>query len=175
MKILVFGNIASGKTTVVRRLKEEYSFQDVSIDNYRRKYGDGSSKGEALARIEFYHTAGKKGDNLIIECLGVGEVADKLCELLYESKERIICLILLVKKEVCLSRLSRRKWDVPFPHLPEKIYSLIENTQLKIEAAEIESKWNKIENITFVSKINNNRYDLEMIISEMKYIIKEVI
>ena len=105
MKILVFGNIGSGKTTVANRLKDKYPFEIISIDDYRRKFSDCSKEGEIIARDSFYRDAGKEKENQIIKCLGVGDVADRLYELLFDIKEPIICLILVVSKTLFPHRL----------------------------------------------------------------------
>ena len=49
MKILVIGNISSGKSTVVTLLSQLLSnFQTISIDSTRKKFGDGTEKAESM-------------------------------------------------------------------------------------------------------------------------------
>lgn len=153
MKILVFGNICSGKTTIVNKLNEKYGFEIVSIDNYRRTYSNGSVDGEKIARDYFFNSI-EEGKMQIIECLGVGDVADKVFEIIEHFKDYIICLVLLVPKEVCIKRLTNRKWDVPFPQEASRIFSLIDKTNLKIINREIETKWEKLPNVKLVVREN---------------------
>lgn len=172
MKILVFGNVGSGKTTVVNKLKDEYTFEVISIDDYRRTFGDGSEEREVIARNKFYNAIIEK-KNQIIECIGIGEVADNLYELIHEFNEPIICLILQTSKEICLSRLLIRNWDVPFPHPKKKVYSLIERVHSQIEVFEMQLKWEKVMNIILVSRSNSNKSDFDILLLEMKSIIKQ--
>jgi len=49
LKILIVGNIGSGKSSLAHALSEATGFPYISIDDCRRVHSDGSASGEALA------------------------------------------------------------------------------------------------------------------------------
>lgn len=166
MKVIVFGNIASGKTTLLSKINEEFSFDIVAIDDFRRKFGDGSNEAELIARSKFF-TKIISGRNQFIECLGVGKVADQLFDLLYESNEVILCVILNTPKEICIERLSNRTWDIPFPKPIEEVFDLVERTEVQILNEQIQQKWNNRGNTTLIHKDNIEPEDIDLIASEI--------
>ena len=172
MKVLLFGNVGSGKTTLIDKLKERFSFEAIIIDEYRRKYGNRTKEGELLAK-EFFLQSIKPNKNQFIECIGVGQLADDLYGLLSCTNEKIICLTVITPKEVCKSRLKSRVWDIPFPEPVEKVSILLEKTELRIKDGLIEQKWGKLKNITFIIKNNISQYDANMIVEEVSLLIKE--
>jgi adenylate kinase family enzyme len=171
MKIIVFGNVGSGKTTILQKLKETVPFDVIAIDDFRREFGDGSKGGEAAARKEFFDRI-EENRNQFIECIGVGEVADELFVKLNQSGEPVICIILNVPKEVCQSRLSNRIWDIPFPKRIEAAFSLVERTETKIQSNEIFDKWNKRKNTILLSKENIQPNDIASIEADVASLIK---
>ena len=174
MKVLIFGNVGSGKTTIVNKLVELYPFEIIAIDDFRRKYGNGTMEKEVVARDNFLLAVSKQ-ENQFVECLGVGIVADKLFELLSVTNEMIVCIVVNASKNVCLSRLSGRIWNVPFPYSIDKVNSLIDRTDAKIAANEIECSWRKREKTIIFKKNNESLKDLENIIVETNIIIQNLI
>jgi energy-coupling factor transporter ATP-binding protein EcfA2 len=172
MKVLLFGNVGSGKTTLIKKLKEIFSFEAITIDDYRRKYGDGTKEGEVLAK-EFFLQSVTPHKNQFIECIGVGQLADDLYELLSHTNEMIICLTVIAPKEVCKSRLESRVWDIPFPEPVEKVSILLEKTELRIKDGLIEQKWERLKNIAFIQKNNISPCHTDMIVEEVSLLIKE--
>lgn len=167
MKVLVFGNVGSGKTTVLNKLKEVFPFEVIAIDDFRRKFSDGSKLGELDARDNFF-AAIKPNQNQFIECIGVGKVADRLHNLLESNFELVICLTLLASKEICQERLSNRIWDIPFPDPLEKVSSLLERTDVKISNKEINEKWSSRQNTILLERENIKPTDIQIIISDLK-------
>lgn len=172
MKVLFFGNIGSGKSTVISKLKSIFPFEVSAIDDFRRKYGDGSRSNELVARSNFLSTI-KEFKNQFIECIGVGQVADELVHLIQEFKEPIICLLLLTPKEICKLRLEDRVWDIPFPAPTDSVFSLIERVDIEINNNGIFKKWQRNENFYFITKPNASESDLITIISDMTRIIHD--
>lgn len=171
MKIVVFGNVGSGKTAILSKLKEKIPFDIIAIDDFRRQYGDGSEEGETTARKMFLESI-DENKNQFIECIGIGKVANELFDKLNQSIEPLICLTVNAPKEICQSRLSGRIWDIPFPKSLEEVRSLIERTEIKIQANEIFDKWHKRKNTTLLSKENIHLNDIALIVSEVASLIK---
>lgn len=174
MKVLLFGNVGSGKTTLINKLKELFSFEVIAIDDYRRKYGDGTKEGEILAKKNFLHSI-ILHKNQFIECIGVGQLADDLYESLSHTDEKIVCLTIIVPKEVCKTRLESRVWNIPFPEPLEKVFRLLEKTELRIENGLIEQKWGKLKNAILLFKNNILPCDADMIVKEVSMMLNEVI
>lgn len=172
MKILVFGNVGSGKTTILKNLKSEFFFPVIAIDDFRRKYGKGDIKTELIARKNFIAAINSK-ENQFVECIGVGKVADELFELLKANDEQIICLTLLTPQNVCAERLKGREWNIPFPNDLEKVNSLLERTEKNIESGAISNKWLDIQNIILIEKENIKQEDIENITNDLIKIIQE--
>ncbi len=172
MKVLVFGNVGSGKTTFINRLRVIYPFRKTLIDDFRKEYGDCTMDKEMLARNKFL-AAAKKNENQFIECLGVGSVADKLFEVICSSNELIICIVLVSSRHTCLSRLSDRNWDIPFPHSIDKVNSLVERTEYKIANNEIEELWGRRASTIVLVRHNELTADLENIMAETTAIIQK--
>jgi adenylate kinase family enzyme len=171
MKVLVFGNVGSGKSTVLNKLKEIFPFKVIAIDDFRRKFSDGSKSGELDARDNFF-AAIMPNQNQFLECIGVGKVADELYNLLETSQETVVCLTLLTPKEICEERLSNRIWDIPFPASLEKVSSLLERTEEKISNREINDKWSLRQNTIFLERQNVKPTDIQIIISDLKKVIQ---
>jgi adenylate kinase family enzyme len=170
MKLAVFGNTGSGKTLLINHLSKTLSWEIVSIDDYRRKYSDGSKDGELFARQKFF-CAVKKDENQLIECTGFGNVAHGLFEKLNCINEKLICLTLLATKEICIQRIEKRVWDVPFPSPASNISLFLEKVHSAIGAGYIESMWGKRNNTVLISKRNANSQDFEEI---TQYITKKI-
>ncbi|MDR3596502.1 hypothetical protein [Clostridium sp.] len=171
MKILLFGNIASGKTTLLQKLKEDISWPDISIDDYRRKYGNGSYKNELTAKKHFLEDI-EINKNQFIECLGVGRFSKKLFSFICKSDEEIICIKLVTPKDICRSRLKTRIWDIPFPKHLNNVETLIDKTDNRLRRGDIEKLWSKRINTKIISKESINYMDLNQIAEEIKYLLK---
>ena len=71
MKILIIGNIGSGKTTLGRKIQELTGFRFVQIDELREKYLKNSISGEYLSLHKFLKEIEEHKD-IILEFTGVG-------------------------------------------------------------------------------------------------------
>jgi uridine kinase len=102
VKILIAGNIASGKSTIIREvLKDLEGWTYHAIDDYRAKYGDHTEVGEDSARGAFIRDI-VLTDNCIIECSGIGK--------LYSLIKPQLTHKILVRTNAtnCLSRYKER-------------------------------------------------------------------
>lgn len=172
MKILLFGNIGSGKTTLAKRLIETRPFELTAIDDFRRTHGDGTSEGELSARKHFFDSITEE-KNQLIECTGVGKVAEGLFEIISQMAGPVIVLTLLVPQAVCKLRIAQRIWDIPFPHPLEKVDDLIDRTETRIQEGAIASLWNKCANSLQLYRENNNEKDLAHIAAELTALAKQ--
>ncbi len=127
MKVLVLGNIGSGKTTICQNiLTQDRRWQLVSIDEFRRQYGDGSLKGEYLARKHFLDEVNQKNSWQLIECTGLGELGAALYKQLKNSPMKVSVMIVQCDPEICLQRIQNRDWSqIPYPKVEEKISDTI--------------------------------------------------
>ena len=142
MKTFIFGNAGSGKTTLLKRIKETSAIELFSIDDFRRKYGDGSINGEKLARLHFLDQVCSNKDQ-VIECTGIGEVALSLFRKVEQTDERILIITLLVPAEICKKRLTNRVFDVPYPKPPSEIGAFVDRTELEIQKGFIGRLWGR--------------------------------
>ena len=135
MKILITGNLGSGKSHLGFLAKQALPpFTYHAIDDYRRVWGDGSMEKEAVARAAFLRDIAAKGP-MIIECTGLGDLGIEVRDALRTSHLLVICLE--VELRICLERLKKRSWDVPYPGTPAGAIELCRRSQGHFEAGEI--------------------------------------
>lgn len=128
MKVVVFGNSGAGKTTVIAHIRKQLDIEVLSIDNFRRSYGDGTETGEQLAREMFYRHI-SEGKDQLIECVGIGAVATTVCNKLSSFDELVLCLTILAPASLCKSRIVERALDVPFPLSGDQLDKFIDKVQ----------------------------------------------
>ncbi len=114
LKVLVLGNIGSGKSSLIAALAPRRSWRAASIDDCRRAHGDGSPVGELRAWAAFVATAGAPGPSFF-ECTGVGPQIPLLRLALRDSGDRVGVLWLRAPVDVCRSRLAQRSTSPPYP------------------------------------------------------------
>lgn len=166
MKLLIFGNIASGKSMLVSKVNNILKWKVVAIDDFRREYGDGSKESELLARRKFFDTIYTKV-NQIIECTGVGKVGEELFFKLRNSNEKIVLVLLKVSQDISKKRLIHRTWDIPFPSPLEKVNPLIDKNDVVINSRFIEKTWGAIPGIKILVRENKNYEELDSITNDL--------
>jgi adenylate kinase family enzyme len=145
MKILVFGNLASGKSSLSNRLNARFPiFERVCIDNFRLQYGDGTLEKEKLAKRLFL-SAIRPQKPQIIEATGVGETGEALrAKLATLTRETKIVILLQTPLTVCLERLKLRIAQgavVPYPAPPQEMISLAQVTQNILDSQAFRQSW----------------------------------
>lgn len=103
MRIFILGNINSGKSYRVNQLSKIYNKNIYQIDEYRKKYSDGTIESEELCKKKFVDDV-IRDENCIVEFSGGGSVAiDFFNKLPLKS-----IVILHVKEEldICIKRLQ---------------------------------------------------------------------
>lgn len=114
MKIIIIGNICSGKTTISKMLAKQFKVEHVELDEYRRKHNrlrtiDGENKAKRL-----FIDRANGHQKSIVEITGSGKTFD----MIKRSAELTICLEAsnaTIKKRV-RERLESKKYRMPpFP------------------------------------------------------------
>lgn len=116
-KIIVIGNIASGKTTISKMLSKKMKVDHIELDEFRRKHNKKmTQEGEDRAREMFFRAINKKGMQ-IIELTGSGKVYQELKNELHQKEKFIIKLE--CDEKILLKRVKDRlKTRYVFPPLP---------------------------------------------------------
>jgi adenylate kinase family enzyme len=171
MKILVFGNIGSGKSTLSSVLSDKLNeFELVAIDDFRKRYGDGTTEAEQVAKRSFYGAIVPE-KNQIIEVMGAGDTGEALFETMQSLPEQKLIIILKTPLEECLLRLKERQWVVPYPAPPEKAFSLAKETNPLIRSGAMHRKWSQMSACTVIDMdivTEESLKDLLLIIQDME-------
>ena len=137
-KIVLIGNLSSGKTTIGRELAEQLDIEYVTIDDCRRVMSDGTMSGEYRAWLKFISTC-EEPHSAILEFSGGGPHAYNVAKALVDSGLKTYVFWLDLPVEECITSSIERKFDAPYPYPLGDIPSLI-----KFIAAEIETAWSKV-------------------------------
>jgi hypothetical protein len=113
-KLLVLGNIASGKSGLVRAVAGKTGWPAAGIDDARRQFGDGSAAGEARAWAHFLARAEERRP-AVLECTGGGPFTHLLRHSLRRSGVPWAVLLVQTPARECLRRALVRGLDVPYP------------------------------------------------------------
>jgi len=140
VKVLVCGNINSGKSHCINILAELYkNFSVIQIDEWRRRYSDGTIEGEKTAQQKFINDV-LCAENAFIELSGLGPLGN----LLAEKIERKSFILLYIKESagICLDRLAAKQlFLTPYPKFDEKIEDTIIRIDKELENNELYNKW----------------------------------
>jgi len=168
MKIIVFGNLASGKSYLSEKIHNEIpNIEYLAVDNFRRKIGDGTMEKEIEAKQTFLNRI--KLDKLqLIEATGLGDTGETIAKILKESKEFKFIVILKTPLEICLERLNTRVWDIPYPAPPKQAFKLAETTNNLINEKSIQSLWINATNCKILELDNLSDNKIEAMIKTLK-------
>ncbi|MEA3450335.1 MAG: hypothetical protein U9Q83_00360 [Bacteroidota bacterium] len=172
MKILLFGSIAAGKTTIAKIITKQFTdFKFIGIDNYRCKYGNGTMEGEKSAQKEFVKAI-NKDKNQIIEASGLGTLGLDIYETMAEYEEQILLIILHIPVDEIKIRIKYRTWNIPFPGGQEKLENIILSINLGISFGKIPMTWSELTNATILQIENRNKKNQIFIIQIISNYIK---
>ena len=124
MRIFVVGNINSGKSYIVSKLKKKYSsYKVLSIDEFRKNYSDGSIDKEICTRNLFSEEILKSND-AIIEFSGGNTITS-----LFINELRLNSIIIIEvqeKLDICIDRIKNKDFSkIPYPVYSEKLEETI--------------------------------------------------
>lgn len=155
MRIFVFGNINSGKSTLVDLLKNKYkNYSDLRIDDFRIKYGKGNFESDKYAQEMFVQSV-KKHKNAIVEATGLGPLG----KMLENSFRDLFGAILYVETptSVCLERIQPEKFNnIPYPPFSESLDNTIKRCGSEFKQGDLVSLWSKKILQQFVINGNQN-------------------
>lgn len=141
MKVMIFGNLASGKSYLANKILGDISKMEyLSIDDFRKKFGNGSMEREIVAKQKFLDCI-QANELQLIEATGLGDTGEYIAKKLHQSEELKYIIILKTPLEVCLSRLKNRIWNVPYPAPPEQAFELAEISDKMIANNYIQKLW----------------------------------
>lgn len=112
MTVSIFGCPNAGKTALRKALAERHpGMASYCIDDFRRRYGDGTTAGEFLAQRHFLETMDKESG--FYESSGAGLVAQDALDLFVDN-HRVV--VVDTPEDVCVSCIREGKYDgIPFP------------------------------------------------------------
>ena len=111
MKILIIGNIGSGKTTLGEELAKVLDFKFVTVDRLRERYQEGTVSGEYLTLHHFLKAIESEAD-LILEFTGAGCHKFAVRRALELCGHRCIIVVCIVKE---IDAIKKRIEEKRFP------------------------------------------------------------
>lgn len=172
MKILIIGNIGSGKTTLGKKIQEKISYSFIQIDELREKYFKKKVSEEYYCLYEFLRAI-EDGKNVILEFTGVGchkFAIKRALELTNDNKIIIYCKNR--NFSTILERLKHKKLINKFPFNIE-IKNHINFIKEELENETLTDFW-KIKNSIFISIYMDNPGDLIENVNNIIKIIKDL-
>ena len=140
-KILIIGNLSSGKTTLGRELAKRLGFEILRIDDCRRLMADGSVSGEYRAWSKFAEYCESNKD-CILEFSGGGPHVFNIGRALELSGAKTYLIWLDATLDECIARSKERTFDSPYPYALGDLTELIKHIDREIKTA-WENVWTK--------------------------------
>ena len=144
MKIFVLGNINAGKSYAIERLRRLLpNYSVLQIDEYRKKYCDGSIEKEELLWSSFAKDV-LNHENAIVEFSGGGKIAENIISGL--TPKTCIVLKILEDVAICLDRIKTKDFSAtPYPKYPgaESLEETIIRIDRNMQDGIIEHTWSE--------------------------------
>lgn len=176
MKVLIFGNLASGKSYLANKvIREIPEVEFLAIDEFRRRIGDGTMEKEIEAKQSFLSSI-KPEKFQLIEATGLGDTGEALANILKNNKELKFIIVLKTPIEICLERLKKRVWDIPYPAPSTQAFVLAEELNKLIQEKAIQSLWINATNYKIVElqSLSENEFNnLITTLKKLKYELNE--
>lgn len=131
-KVLVLGNIASGKSELSRALGHQTGWPVAGIDDARLRLGDGSPAGEARAWSRFLEQAAEDRP-AVLECTGGGPFVHLLRLALRRSTLPWVVVLVHTPAPECLRRVGLRGLDVPYPDFGVPLEEVVMRVEKEID------------------------------------------
>jgi len=140
MRIFVFGNINSGKSHLGKLLSKRYDqYNELKIDEFRVRYGDGTKEGDILAQNKFIDAV-LSSTNAIIECTGYGPLGKKLSAQILNRND--IILFVSTPARICIDRIKDKDFSrIPYPKFEESLEQTINRCDREFENGAIQDLW----------------------------------
>ena len=160
MKILIIGNIGSGKTTLGKKIQEITGFKFVQIDELREKYLNNSVSGEYYSLHKFLKEI-EDNENLILEFTGVGCHKYAIKKDLELNSDKIIIILCNTRDfNSILKRIENKNFNYISPFNEDiKEHSIFVNEELNLDLKN--HFWN-CENFEFFEFYMDNLTDIEL-------------
>ncbi len=172
MKILLIGNISSGKSTINRLLICSLSnFSTISIDSVRISYGDGSEEAEDKCKEIFLRSIGDH-ENEIIEISGIGKLGVNVTKKLRDEKNVLILNPRCSLNEIG-ARNKSRKWNTPFPHSIENIQAAVDHTKNDFSNGLLQNILDEIPSAVLYSFLNKDKECLKNAMEDILHIVRQ--
>ena len=132
MKILIIGNIGSGKTTLGKKIQEFTGYKFVQIDELREKYLNNSVSGEYYSFHKFLKEI-EDNENLILEFTGIGCHKYAIKKNLELCNDKIMIILCKTRNfDLILKRIDGKTFSYihPFDVIPKEHAKYV-NQELK--------------------------------------------
>ena len=133
-KILLIGNLSSGKTTLGRELERILRIKLVRIDDCRRMMADGTMAGEYRAWHRFISEC-EAPRSTILEFSGGGPHIYNISRALENSTLDVSIIWLDLSIEKCIETSLKKSFDSPYPYEMGDLVELISHIAREIETA----------------------------------------
>lgn len=132
MKVLLIGNICSGKSTIGGALAVRLGVPFCGIDDCRLRAGDGSASGEAAAWSMFLRTA-ESSLPTVLEASGAGPFVQLLRHSIRRSGLSRAIIHIDTPIAECRKRVLSRGLSVPYPDFGVPIGEVIDSVELELQ------------------------------------------
>ena len=175
MKILLLGNIGSGKTTISKKIAEQNpNWEYIAIDDFRKELSDGTIKGDAKAKSIFVKNISHDNHCQIIECTGLGRLGSSVFRRLQKYEGELLVLVLNVSLEMCIARIKDRIWDIPFPKNITGGDELVKKLHKIYHSNFLFERWGLRDNTTFVFISNEGMKEQGVILELLEAFMGEI-